>query len=160
MRAIINKIEILFGDIKYTLSQVYYYHIQPIFKDSNKRVRKAIPRIYIETDELIIEVSFAIIKEFYEKQYLNSDIDWTCPNSTLETAEWLELSYDYITNRRDAFIQYIDSLWEAMHFIPDRENNDAFAAAYDRLEKLEALLNKADTLVLEGLIKYRGELWI
>ncbi|MFN9982851.1 MAG: hypothetical protein ACK53Y_23175, partial [bacterium] len=62
--------------LPYRFRMHYYDRFRPIFFPQHKKVRAAVPRAWADITSMIVDVNFAMIKEFYEDEYLNGIVDW------------------------------------------------------------------------------------
>jgi len=60
----------------YRFRMYYYDYVRPVFFPQHKKVRAAIPRTWADITSMIVDVNFAMIKEFYEDEYLLGIVDW------------------------------------------------------------------------------------
>ena len=153
----------------------YYDSIKPVFKPSNSRIRKSIPRQYRDVTSLIVDVNFEFIKVFYEDEYVDGIVDWTATEHHQEFAKWLEKSYIYIIDERrelerqkdDAYpkTQSIDDMFEPLIDKNGRKmyqmKNDgiSYDAKYKEVNRLEKLIEEKDTDILIQIIKRRDYFW-
>lgn len=133
------------SSIRRKLRYFYFDHIRPIFCDMNKNIRGQIPRTFAETDDMFRDISFALIKDFYEEQYSCDNVDWFADEKHRKVAAWLEESYKYIVELRPILIKQYESI--------------LFTEDYHKVENHERLITIADTVVLHGLVSYREYLW-
>ena len=74
----------------------FLYSFRCFFNPKHNKVRKSIPRVWRDSDYLIVRTNFAIITEFYEDEFLGGFIDWDYDESHKEFKNWLIESYNYI----------------------------------------------------------------
>jgi hypothetical protein len=130
--------------IPYQIREFYYNKIKTIWKPQHSRIRKAVPRHWMDLDHVLQEVNFEIIKSFYEDEYKAGIVDWEgTGGDSLEFTRWLEWAYMYITSRRKALEKQIDEAY------PN----------YKLVDKLEQEMEKKDTEVLIELVKWRRHMW-
>jgi len=130
--------------IPYQIREFYYNKIKTIWKPQHTRIRKAIPRHWMDLDHVLQEVNFEIIKSFYEDEYLAGIVDWEgTGGDSLKFTKWLEETYTYITSYRKVLEKQIDNAY------PN----------YKKVEKLEQEMEKKDTKVLTELVKWRRHMW-
>ena len=162
--------------LPYKWSMWYYDSIKPIFKPSNSRIRKSIPRQYRDVSSLIVDVNFEFIKAFYEDEYVDGVVDWSASEHHQEFARWLELSYKWITQRRpqlekekddaypkrsgdlsDMFIEITDEQGKKMHQFKD--DGIPYDVKYAEVNRIEKVIDEKDTEILTELIKRRDYFW-
>jgi hypothetical protein len=130
--------------IPYQIREFYYNKIKTIWKPQHTRIRKAVPRHWMDLDHVLQEVNFEIIKSFYEDEYKADIVDWEgTGGESLEFVKWLEEAYTYITSYRKVLEKQIDNAY------PN----------YKKVDKLEQEMEKKDTKVLIDLVKWRRHMW-
>ena len=143
--------------IPYNLRQYYRVKVRTIFKPQHSRIRKVVPRYWMDLDYVLIAVNFEIIKSFYEEEYKDGPVDWNSDKVHKEFAKWLEEAYKYITIDRPALEQKIENAY------PDSANypsgKTTYSKLYGKVDKLEKELKDRDTEVMTELIKRREGLW-
>jgi hypothetical protein len=165
----------LFDLFPYGWRMYYYDHIKTIFKPSNSRIRKAIPRQYSDISGLVVDVNFEFIKSFYEDEYKKDIVDWEATEQHSEFAKWLEGSYTYITKERPQLQKDLDNSYP-----PHKDFKDMFApivdengkkmfqmvddgvpyeVKYKEVNRIEDLIENKDTEILTELIKRRAYFW-
>jgi hypothetical protein len=165
----------LFDLFPYSWRMNYYEKIKPIFKPSNSRIRKAIPRQYSDITGLIVDVNFEFIKAFYEDEYKADIVDWEATEQHSEFAKWLELSYKWITQRRPQLQKDLENAYpqhssiESL-FKPTTDENGRrvfqmvddgipYEVKYAEVNRIEELIDNKDTEILTELIKRRNYFW-
>ena len=123
------------------------------FKPCHKRLRKAIPRHWVDLSEVTLLVNFEIIKSYVEEE-MNST-DWTSDEKHKEVAEWLNTAYNYITKERP---QLEKQLSEAFANI-DYKVTAPYDEKYKEVIRIENLIEQTDENTLNKLAKYRLFLW-
>jgi hypothetical protein len=152
---------------------LYVEKIRPIWDPSHTRIRKAIPRKWMDLSSLIETVNFEFIKSFYEEEYIDGIVDWEGSGEKhIEFARWLESAYQYITVLRPDLEKQLDEAYpptrpieewfeeseetykgeKLFKFIPS--NND-----YSEVNRIEKLIEDTDTKLLTELIQYRTFFW-
>lgn len=164
----------------------YYTKLKPIFSPKHKTVRKAVARGYSDLVQVIVDVNFAIIKEFYEEEYLNGIVDWQATETDKEFAKWLENSYLYITEGKNKLETQLaaaypetppfDEMWKEIEDVDsldkqclDKDSMELksceeiygkpFEEVYADVNILEKLIEDTDTKILTEMIRYRGFFW-
>ncbi len=161
--------------LPYRWNMWYYDSVKPIFKPSNSRIRKSIPRQYRDVASLIVDVNFEFIKAFYEDEYVDGIVDWSATEHHKEFAEWLERSYNYITKERpslekekdnsypktwsidDMFEPFIDENGRKMYQM--KNDGIPYDIKYKEVNRLEKLIEEKDTDILIEIIKRREYFW-
>jgi hypothetical protein len=152
---------------------LYTEKIRPIWSPSHSRIRKAIPRSWMDVSTLIENVNFEFIKSFYEEEYKADTVDWEASSEKhAEFARWLEASYKYITDIRPTLEK---QMWDS--YPPTRSISDCFSdlkednygrkyyewipsnADYSEVNRLEKLIEDTDTKLLTEFIQYRQFFW-
>jgi len=162
--------------LPYKWNMWYYDKLKPIFKPCNKKIRNSIPKKWCDISGLIVNVNFEFIKQFYEDEYVDGFVDWTATENHKEFAEWLELSYKWITKRRpqlekerddaypkrsgdflDSFIEITDENGKKLYQFKD--DGIPYEEKYAEVNRLEELIEERDTEILKQLIKRREYFW-
>lgn len=161
----------------YSFRMFYYDKIKPIFKPCNKKLRKSIPRTWIDSSELIINLNFQIIKSFYEDEYINGYIDWESTKPHKDFSEWLEKSYYYITKERpqlqiDLENAYPKSKYKLLEdmFLPTVDENGRklfqfiddgipYEVKYAEVNRIEEIIDNKDTDILKQMVVNRHFFW-
>lgn len=165
----------LFDLFPYGWRMTYYEKIKPIFKPSNSRIRKAIPRQYSDITGLIVDVNFEFIKAFYEDEYKANIVDWEATEQHSEFAKWLELSYKWITQRRPQLQKDMENAYPPSKSIDDmfelktdesgrrlfefKDDGVPYEVKYAEVNRIEELIDNKDTEILTELIKWRNYFW-
>ena len=130
--------------IPYQIRDFYWMKVKTIWAPKHSRIRKAVPRHWMDLDHVLQAVNFEIIKSFYEDEYKAGIVDWEgTGGKATEFVKWLEGAYKYITDTRPALEKKIDKAY------PN----------YKKVEKLEQEMEDKDTGVLIELVKWRRHLW-
>lgn len=130
--------------IPYPIRNFYRERIRTIWRPQHCRIRKAVPKYWVDLDHVLQEVNFEIIKSFYEDEYMAGVVDWEgTGGQALEFTKWLEKAYTYITSYRKVLEKQIDNAY------PN----------YKKVEKLEKEMEDKDTKVLIELVKWRRHMW-
>jgi hypothetical protein len=157
----------------------YWDNVKPLFKPQHTRLRKVIPRRWCDLTEIIKIVNFEIIKSFYEDEYKAGIVDWQADEYHAEFAKWLEEAYTYITIERSQLEEqknnaYPDVNLDSMFHEPETDEHGnvtrriktceerygkSYEETYREVNRLEALIDKKDTVILTGLIKKRDYFW-
>jgi hypothetical protein len=142
--------ESLYNNIKWTLSD-WWWSVYRCIRPCHAPVRAAIPRGYIDGVELIRDVNFAIIKEFYEED--TSHVDWSAHAEHQEFYNWLQKSYEYITCDRLIKDQELAQAWEHI------DHSKPCTSKYARIEAIEGQIEQQDDKILQEMMKYRKYFW-
>lgn len=146
--------------VPFNVRLFYYNHIKTIWAPKHKRIRKAVPRYWMDLDYVLLQVNFEIIKSFYEDEFLLDNIDWEADNKHKEFAEWLIATYHYITVTRPE----LEAEKEASYPDSDDYNRNItskklYKELYGDVDRIENYIHKRDTKALTELVKYRDFLW-
>lgn len=137
-------IDKIYRRIPYQIRDFYWRHIKTIWRPQHSRIRKAVPKHWVDLDHVLQEVNFEIIKSFYEDEYKAGIVDWEgTGGEALKFTKWLEEAYMYVTSYRKVLEKQIDNAY------PN----------YREVEKLEKEMEDKDTKVLIELVKWRRHLW-
>ena len=161
--------------LPYRWNMWYFDKVKPIFKPKNSRLRKAIPRQWRDITSLIVDVNFEFIRAFYEDEYVDGVVDWSATEHHKEFAEWLELSYKYITKQRpeleiekDNAYPKSSSIYDMFEPIVDengrklyqmKDDGIPYEVKYGEVNRLEKLIEEKDTEILMQIIKRRDYFW-
>lgn len=126
----------------------FSWNVYRFFKPCNKRIRKVIPKNWIDLDELIRVANFEILLQFYEEEYKDAYVEFDT-----EFVLWLEKSYEYIKHGRDNIQNEINSEFNIIESMP--YNNRSYSSIWDLEKKMENM----DTDILVNMMKYRGHFW-
>jgi len=138
----------------YCVRDFFYKHIKTIWAPKHSRIRKAVPRHWIDLDGILLLVNFEIIKSFYEEEFEKGIVDWEGSGpEAVKFASWLENAYKYITEERPALEKKMDEAY------PDFEAKGTYKQLYKKVDYYEALIEKTDTKILTELVKFRKHLW-
>ena len=156
--------------------RMYYWEIiRPIFKPSNQRIRKFIPRTYRDISHLMVDVNFEFIREFYEDEYKADIVDWEATEHHSEFAKWLESAYTYITKERpqleidlsnayppfkgfdNMFKPAVDKDGKRMFEMVD--DGIPYEVKYKEVNRIEKLIEDTDTEILTEFVKRRNYFW-
>ena len=159
----------------YRFRMTYYDYIRPIFKPQNKRIRKCIPRTWMDISHLMVDVNFEFIKAFYEDEYKADIVDWEATEQHSEFAKWLEGAYKYITTDRPQLQKDLDAAYPANRlfeemFKPTEDENGRrvfqmvddgipYEVKYKEVNRIEKLIDDLDTEILTEFIKRRDYFW-
>jgi hypothetical protein len=159
----------------YSWRMTYYEKIKPIFKPQNQRIRKAIPRTWVDVTELVVDVNFEFIKAFYEDEYKADIVDWEATEHHKEFAEWLEKAYEYVTkikpqleiDLQNAYPSHdgFDDMFElktdenGKRLFQFKDDGVPYEVKYKEVNRIEEEIRSRDTEVLTELIKRREYFW-
>lgn len=146
----------------------YLYKIRKFFNPCHKLVRNSIPRTWSDLTELIVDINFAIIRDFFENEYNQNTVDWV--GSSKEHAEfeqWLRAAYYYITVERPQLEKELSDSFEKVDVnLPldkwvENMNNDkrTYEEKYGETDRIEAEIDKRDTQVIVQMVTYRAFFW-
>jgi len=161
--------------LPYRFRMVYYDYIKPIFNPQNQRIRKAIPRTWVDVTEMVVTVNFEFIKAFYEEEFKADIVDWEATEKHSEFAKWLEESYEYVTKIRPQLEIDLQNAYPPHRsfdeiFEPKTDENGRklfqmvddgipYEVKYKDVNRIEEEIEKRDTEVLTELIKRRAYFW-
>jgi len=161
--------------LPYRFRMVYYDKIKPIFKPQNQRIRKAIPRTWVDVTEMVVTVNFEFIKAFYEEEFKADIVDWEATEKHSEFAKWLEESYEYVTKIRPQLEIDLQNAYPPHRsfdemFEPKTDENGRklfqmvddgipYEVKYKDVNRIEEEIEKRDTEILTELIKRRYYFW-
>jgi hypothetical protein len=159
----------------YSWRMTYYDKIKPIFKPQNQRIRKAIPRTWVDVTELVVTVNFEFIKAFYEDEFKADIVDWEATEKHSEFAKWLEEAYEYVTKIRPQLEIDLQNAYppskpieEMFERIPQedgttriymKDDGIPYEVKYREVNRIEEEIEKRDTEILTELIKRRYYFW-
>lgn len=163
--------------LPYRWSLYYYEYIKPAFCPKNKKIRAAIPRKWADISNLIVDINFAMIKQFYEDEYLLGFVDWEGSSEGHKKFEqWLKEAYAYVVYKRPSLEAERDNSYP-----PSKPFNEWFEektvlengkkvyqmiddgvpyeVKYKDVIRLEKEIEENDTKFLKELIEYREYFW-
>jgi hypothetical protein len=159
----------------YSWRMTYYDKIKPIFKPQNQRIRKAIPRTWVDVTELVVTVNFEMIKSFYEDEYKADIVDWEATEKHSEFAKWLEEAYEYVTKIRPQLEIDLQNAYppskpieEMFERIPQedgttriymKDDGIPYEVKYKEVNRIEKLIEDTDTEILTEFVKRRNYFW-
>lgn len=159
----------------YSWRMTYYDKIKPIFKPQNQKIRKAIPRTWVDVSQLIVDVNFEFVKAFYEDEYKADIVDWEATEHHKEFADWLEKAYEYITKTRPQLQEDLTNSYPPHRdfdswFKPIVDENGKkmfqmvddgipYEVKYKDVIRIENEIEKNDTEILTEIIKRREYFW-
>jgi hypothetical protein len=153
----------------------YYDKIKPIFNPQNQRIRKAVPRTWVDVTEMVVIVNFEFIKAFYEEEFKADIVDWEATEKHSEFAKWLEGAYEYVTKIRPQLEIDLQNAYPPHRsfdemFEPKTDENGRrlfqmvddgipYEVKYKDVNRIEEEIEKRDTEILTELIKRRYYFW-
>jgi hypothetical protein len=159
----------------YSWRMTYYDKVRPILKPQNQRIRKAIPRTWVDVTELVVSVNFEFIKAFYEDEFKADIVDWEATEQHSEFAKWLEGAYEYVSKIRPQLEIDLQNAYPPHRsfdemFEPKTDENGRrlfqmvddgipYEVKYKDVNRIEEEIEKRDTEVLTELIKRRYYFW-
>ena len=161
--------------LPYSWNMWYYDKLRPVFAPKHSRLRKAIPKQWVDITGLIIDVNFEFIKCFYEDEFIDGVVDWSATEQHSEFALWLEESYLYITKERpelekqkeDSYpkMASFDKLFEEIvdengkKLYQFKDDGIPYDIKYGEVNRLDKLIEEKDTDILIQIIKRRDYFW-
>ena len=160
----------------YRFRMYYYDCVKPIFSPQHKKIRAAVPRTWADVTSLIVDVNFAMIKEFYEDEYLAGTVDWENSSEGHKKFEqWLKEAYAYAAHKRPSLEAERDNSYppskpfdkwfkettnekgkKVYEMIPDEV---PYEVRYKDVIRLEKEIADNDTKFLKEMIEYRDYFW-
>lgn len=140
-----------------------YWNIYRFFAPCHQSIRKAIPRQWQYLDAVMIDVNFAIIKEF-RQEMLEGYVDWKSTPEHIEFEKWIIDAVDYIDNRRPALIAKSNDMPDGIFPLGEKakaqcENLQEWEDWSKSIKDTEEEIDKLDTKVLTEMIQNRGYFW-
>jgi hypothetical protein len=114
-------------------------------------VRDAIPKRFIDGVELIRQVNFAIIQEFYEQE--SNSVDWSAHEEHQKFYSWLQHAYEYITSGRLLKEQELNQAWKNI------DANKPGLSKYAHVQAIEDQIEQQDDKILVEMMQYRKYFW-
>lgn len=164
--------------LPYKWSMYYYDVIRPIFFPRNKKIRKAVTRNWSDITNLIVNLNFAMIKQFYEDEYLLGIVDWEGSSEGHKKFEqWLKEAYTYVSYKRPTLevemenayppSKPIEEWFESEPTIDEhgtktykmRDDGVPYEVKYKNVIRLEKEISDTDTKFLKEMIEYREYFW-
>ena len=161
--------------LPYGYRMFYYDKVKPIFKPQHSRIRKSIPKTWMDIGTLIENVNFEMIKSFYEDEYSKGYIDWESDDYHKNFSNWLKNAYKYISEIRpklenDLENAYPSSLPIVQMFKPITDSQGRklyemvsdgipYEKKYAEVIRIENLIEENDTEILIQMIKFRKYFW-
>lgn len=142
--------ESIYNNIMWTLNDWVWYLYRQI-RPCHAAVRDAIPKSWVDDVELIRDVNFAIIKEFYEKE--SNTVDWTAHEEHQAFYAWLQASYEYITSGRMLKEGELQQAWERV------DGGVVGVARYAQVDAIEDHITQQDDAILVQMMRYRKYFW-
>jgi hypothetical protein len=162
--------------LPYRYRMYYYDCVRPICFPQHKKVRAAVPRTWADITSMIVDVNFAMIKEFYEDEYLQGTVDWENSSEGHKKFEqWLKEAYAYAAHKRpsleaerdnsyppsrpfdDLFEEKTDEKGRRMYQMKD--DGVPYEVKYKDVIRLEKEIEETDTKFLKEMIEYRDYFW-
>jgi hypothetical protein len=153
----------------------YYDKIKPIFRPKHSRLRKVIPKTWMDISHLIVDVNLEFIKAFYEDEYSKNIVDWNATPHHKKFAKWLESAYEYAKRIRpqlekdmenayppsknfdEMFKASVDENGQRIYEYVD--DNIPYEKKYSEVIRLEKLIDDNDTDFIIQMIKFRNYFW-
>lgn len=129
-------------------------------KPCHQPVRDAIPREWCDCTELILQVNFAIIREFVENEM--DSVVWDDPErpQVMAAGEWLRESYKYITETRvELQDQYSQALNHSSDLPLEIRKAMTYEQKYGESNRIEQEIDDRDKQVLMGMAEFRQWMW-
>ena len=160
----------------YRFRMYYYDYVRPVFFPQHKKVRAAIPRTWADITSMIVDVNFAMIKEFYEDEYLNGVVDWEGSSEGHKQFEqWLKEAYTYVAYKRPSLEAERDNSYppskpfnewfeektdeKGRRVLQMKDDGVPYEVKYKDVIRLEKEIAETDTKFLKEMIEYREYFW-
>ncbi len=134
--------------LPYRWSEFYFKNIKPVFFPNNRIILDTVPKQPANISDLIVDVNFAMIKQFYEKNYLLGLVDWKTTSDLERFEQWLKEAYVYVCYKRPSLKA------ELKHGVALQET--LVNSCYTTEEEIA----KNDTKILVQMMKYKNYFWI
>jgi hypothetical protein len=146
--------------IPYSIKEFYRKHIEIIWRPQHIRIRKAIPKHWMDLDWVLVNVNFEIIKSFYEDEFLSGWVDWEADKNHRKFGKWISKSYNYIVKERPELQKAVEDAYpETKGFTVKKMDKLTYNELYGEVDRLEKLIHDTDTKIITDLVKYRDFLW-
>ncbi len=165
--------------VPYRWERIFYDRIKPIYAPKHSRIRKSVPRTWVDICSLIEDVNFEMIKSFYEEEFIDGIVNWESDDRHTEFSKWLTSAYKYITEERPLLQKKMDESYpetgSADQLCDEKINPDgsktyqlksceelygkSYQELYGKVEEYETLITNKDTEVLLSMVKYRQFFW-
>jgi hypothetical protein len=166
----------IFGMLPFSWRHWYYENIGSIINPQHSRLRKSIPKQWMDISSLIVTVNFEFIKSFYEDEYCKGIVDWDATEKHKKFAKWLTEAYDYIKVERPKLVKQEEDAYppvlpmnETFKAIKDKngkieayefiDHDKTYEELYGEVDRIKELINKKDTKILTEMIKNRDFFW-
>ena len=160
----------------YSFRMYFFDYVKPIFCPTNQKIRAAVPRSWADITSLIVNVNFAMIKQFYEDEYLLGFVDWEgSSEGHKKFEEWLKEAYAYIAHKRPSLEVERDSSYPPLkplnEWFEEKINENGkktylmihdeipYEVRYKDVIRLEKEISENDTKFLKEMIEYRDFFW-
>lgn len=139
----------------------FWYNTKCLLKPKHKAIRKAIPKTWADITYLIVEVNFALIKDFYHEEAVAGFVDWNATKECKEFYSWLKRTVKYIEKDRPALEKQMNDAYPdyGPDFSVDQINKGSYKELYGEVNRLETLIHRKDTKLLKEMIDYRDYFW-
>jgi hypothetical protein len=167
--------------LRYTEFGLWWYHniewpflypFRCFFNPRHKKLRKAIPKTWSDSTELIRDINFTLLTEFYEdeiggdkgcqeQEKLNRE-----GNKNSKWADFynqLSIYYNYITEEREKIEEALNNSYPEkpakVDWLEWINQPHSYEKRYKKVIEIETYLKKRDTEVLTWIIKNRDGFW-
>ena len=162
--------------LPYHFRMHYYDRFRPIFFPQHKKVRAAVPRTWADITSMIVDVNFAMIKEFYEDEYLLGSVDWEGSSEGHKEFEvWLKEAYVYAAHKRPSLEAERDNSYpstrpfdewfeektdeKGRRVLQMKDDGVPYEVKYKDVIRLEKEIEETDTKYLKEMIEFREYFW-
>jgi hypothetical protein len=159
----------------YSFRMWYYDNVKPLLWPCHSRIRKAVPRGWMDITNLILDVNFEMLKSFYEEEYKANTTDWKGSSEQHAAFEqWLIKAYRYVTVERPILNQRLDNSYppskpfdemfepvvrDGKKFYTLVDDGIPYEVKYKDVIHFEKVIFEKDTEVLTGMITNREYFW-
>jgi hypothetical protein len=141
----------------------FWYKIKCFFKPQHKMIREAIPNTWTDITSLIVDVNFAMIRDFYHNEVVDGHVDWHAGPDCDKFYRWLKRAIKYIEVDRPKLLEDISNSYPDLDIAKENLFTSTDRKTYEELygaqDKLEAILQRKDTNILKQMIDYRDIFW-
>ena len=122
------------------------WNIKRFISPCDPRFRKAYKRWeYKDTCNLIVDVNFALILDFYYEEVVDGHVNWHSDDKHKKFYEWLLSAVNWIETHRAKLYADIDALYSTHD--------------YKKIDKLEEMITATDKEYLKDMIDYKEYFW-
>lgn len=139
---------------KRRLVDFWYKRIVCLFNPRHKTLRKALPRTWMDTCSLIVDLNFAMIVEFYHDEVVDGHVEWNSDSRHKKFYNWLVSAVKYIETEKKDLEKLLDDSY------PSKEQRRLpYEEAYKEVNRLEKQIKDSDSKILKEMITFRDFFW-